>query len=135
MTWLLLSDTLLHKGKAETTSLDESGDEIVLSEQEASEDNNKQAYLENPQEEDLGIGDNIDSLTEAVGKMNVGGGASSTNKAFSMELSFPFLLYNCEAKELKVVTVNFLVFGQNKKCFTTVPLMCRTCWISGSISL
>ena len=32
---LLLSDTLFHTEKAETTSLDETGDNIVLSEQEA----------------------------------------------------------------------------------------------------
>ena len=70
---LLLADTLLHTGKAETTSLDETGDNIVLSEQEATVDNNEQdTALGSPQEEDLGVGDNIDTLTEAVGKMSVG---------------------------------------------------------------
>ena len=71
--------------------------------------------MRNPQEEDLGVGNNINTLTEAVGKMSVGGGASTTNQTFSMDLSFPYLLYNYEAKDLKVVTVDFLVFGQNKK--------------------
>ena len=71
---LLLSDTLLDTGKAETTSLHETGENIVLSEQEATEDDNEQdTTLGNPQEEDLGVGDNIDTLTEAVGKMSVGG--------------------------------------------------------------
>ena len=71
-TCLLLPDTLLHPGKAETTSLDETGDDIVLSEQEVTEDNNKQdTTLENPQKEDLGVEDNIDTFTEAVGKMSV----------------------------------------------------------------
>ena len=47
-----MSDTLFHTGKAETTSLDETGHGIVLSEQEATEDNNKQdTTLGNPQEE------------------------------------------------------------------------------------
>ena len=88
----------------------------MLREQEATEDNNKQdTTLGNPQGEDLGVGDNIDTLTEAVGKMSWG--ASTTNKVFSMDLSFPYLLYNYEAKEQKVVTVDFLVFGQNEKMF------------------
>ena len=58
-TCLSLSDTLLHTGKAATTSFDQTGDDIVLSEQEATEDNNEQGEtLGNPQEEDLGVGDN-----------------------------------------------------------------------------
>ena len=74
----------------------------MLSEQEATENNNEQdATLGNPQEEDLGVGDSIDTLTEAVGKMSVGGGASTTNKTFSMDLSFPCLLYNYELKKSK----------------------------------
>ena len=94
-TCLLMSDTLLHTGKPETTSVDETGDDIVLSEQEAREGNNEQdATLGNPQEEDLGVGDNIDTLTEAVGKMIVGGEASTTSN-----LSFPYLLYNYEARD------------------------------------
>ena len=94
-TCLLLSDTLLHTGKAETTSLDETGDDLVLSEQEATEYKNKQdTALGSPQEEDLGVGDNIDTLTEAVNEMSVGGGASTSNNTFSMDLSFPYLLYN-----------------------------------------
>ena len=133
---LLLSDTLLHTGKAETTSLDEKGDNIVLSEPEATEDDNEQdTTLGNPQEEDLGVGDNIDTLTEAVGKMSVGGGVSTTNQTFSTDLSFPYVLYNYEAKDQKVVTVNFLVFGQNKKMFHPMSQRHRMCWNLGSISL
>ena len=75
----------------------------MLSEQEATEDDNKQdTTLGNPQEEDLGVVDNIDTLAEAVGKMSVGGGVSTTNQTFSMDLSdlsFPYLLYNYEAKD------------------------------------
>ena len=83
----------------------------MLSEQEATEDNNEQdTTLGNPQEEDLGVGDNIDTHMEAVGKMSVGGGASTTNKTFSRDLSFPYLLYNYEVKGQKLVTVNFLDF-------------------------
>ena len=94
-----MSDTLFHTGKAETTSLDETGHGIVLSEQEATEDNNKQdTTLGNQQEETLGVEDNIDKLTEVVGKMSFGGVASTTNKTFSMDLSFPCLLYNYEPK-------------------------------------
>ena len=97
-TCLLLSDTLLHTEKAETTSLNETGDGIVLSEEEATEDNNEQGTTSgNPQAEDFGVGDNIDTLTEAVGKMSAGGGASTTNKTFSVDLCFPYLLYNYEA--------------------------------------
>ena len=74
---------MLHTGKAETTSLDKTGDDdIVLSEQEATKDNNKQGITSgNPQEEDLGD-------IEAIGKMSVGGGASMTNKTCWMDLSF-----------------------------------------------
>ena len=114
-TCLLLSDTLLHTGKAETTSLDETGDDLVLSEQEATEYKNKQdTTLGSPQEEDLGVGDNIDTLTEAVNEMSVGGGASTSNNTFSMDLSFPYLLYNYEAKDKKVATINFLWFWKEK---------------------
>ena len=77
---------MLYTGKAETTSLDETGDDVVLSEQETTEDNNEQGVtLGNPQEENLG---DIDTLTEAVGKMSVGGGASATNKSFSRNCLF-----------------------------------------------
>ena len=114
-TTCFLSETLLHTGKAETTSLDETGDNIVLSEQEATEDKNKEdATMGNPQEEDLVVGDSIDTLTEAVGKMRVGGGSSTTNKPFSMDYSFPYQLYNYEAKDQNVITVNFLFLGQTK---------------------
>ena len=34
-----------------------------------------------------------------------------------MDLSFPYLLYNFEAKDQKVVMVDFFVLGQNKKMF------------------
>ena len=133
---LLLSDTLLIKGKAETISLDETGDNIVLSEQEATEDNNEQdTTLGNLQEEDLGVADYIDTLTEAVGKMSVGGGMLTTNQTFSIDLSFPYLLYNYEGKDQKVVTVNFLVLGRTRKCFTPMSQMHRMCWNLGLISL
>ena len=65
-TCLLLSDTLLHTGKAETTSSDETGCNIVLMEQNPTEDNNEQGTTsQNPQEEDLGVGDNI-GITETM---------------------------------------------------------------------
>ena len=65
----------------------------MLSEQEETEDNKKQdTTLGNPQEDDLGFGDNIDTLTEAVGKMSVGGGASTTNKILNgLMFSLPAL--------------------------------------------
>ena len=94
---------------------------------------NRTQTLGNPQEKDLGVGGNIDTLTEAVGKMSVGEGVSTTNKTFSMDLSFPYLLYNYEAKDQKVVTVDFLVLGQNKKMFTPMSQIHRMCWNLGSI--
>ena len=82
-TCLLLSDTLLYTGKAQTTSLDETRDDIVLNKQEATEGNEQDETLGNPQEEDLDIA----APTEAVGKISVGGAASRTNKTFLMDFN------------------------------------------------
>ena len=69
---------------------DETGDDIAQSEQEETEDNNEQgATLGNAQEEDLGVGGNIDTLTETVGKLSVGGRALTTNKTFQWIGPFP----------------------------------------------
>ena len=75
----------------------------------------------------------IDTLTEAVGKMSVGGGASTTNKTIFNGFVFSYLLYNYEAKDQNVVTVNVLVYGQ-KKMFHLSQIH-RMCWNSGSVSL
>ena len=53
--------------------------------------------------------------------MSVGGGVSTTNQTFSMDLSFQYLLNNYEAKDCKVVMFNFLVFGQNVVPTEPVP--------------
>ena len=60
---------MFHTGKAETTSLDETGDNIVLTEQEATEDDNKQdTTLGNPQEEDLDVREILTHLLKLLAK-------------------------------------------------------------------
>ena len=63
------------------------------------DDNKQDTTFGNPQEEDLGSGDNSDTLTEAVGKISDGGGVQTPTKTFSSDLSFPYLLYNHGAKD------------------------------------
>ena len=63
------------------------------------DDNQQETTLGNPQEEDFGAEDNINTITEAVGKMSDGGGVPTLTKTFSLDLSFPYLLYNYGGKD------------------------------------
>ena len=67
----------------------------MLSKQEATEGNEQDEALGNPQEEDLDTA----ALTGAVGKISVGGAASRTNKTFLIDfyrkISMIFPLVSC----------------------------------------
>ena len=47
--------------------------------------------------------------------MTIGSTALATKNAFSMDFAFPYIMYNYEAKNHKVVTVDFLVVGMNER--------------------
>ena len=45
--------------------------------------------------------------------MTSGSTAPATKNAFSMDFAFPYIIYDYEAKNHKVVTADFLVVGTN----------------------
>lgn len=70
-------------------------------------------------EEDLKAGEEeeaneIEEIIETVGKMSVS--LPATNVPFSLDFQFPYIMYDYKAKERKVVTIDFLILGLNKKC-------------------
>ena len=59
--------------------------------------------------------DSVDTVTKAFGTMTTGSTAPATKNAFSMDFAFPYIMYDDEAKNHKVVTADFLVVGVNER--------------------
>ena len=57
----------------------------------------------------------VDAVTKEFGTMTTGSTALATKNAFSMDFAFPYIMYDYEAKNCKVVPADFLVVGMNER--------------------
>ena len=88
-----------------------------LEDTEAADEEDLAAEEANPQEEVEGDTE-VEGVVESFGKMKVVDVERKASKeGFCMDFSFPHIVCDCEAKDRKVVTIDFLIVGMHKKCF------------------
>ena len=110
---LCLSDTFSQTGKPKPKTDDKNeAEEEDLADTEAANkaDSKAEEQEANPQEE-------VEETIEGVGKMKVGGVAqqAASSDPFCMNFRFPHIMHDCEAKDRKVIAIDFLVVGVHKK--------------------
>ena len=106
-----------------TESEENRGNEDVGEEGGAHTDTEEEAQDANPQDMDNPQDvdkeeeqqDSIDAVTNTFGMMTTGSTALATKNTFSMDVALPYIMYNYEAKNHKVVTADFLVVGMNER--------------------
>ena len=99
--------------KEEEEEEEEEGEDLANTEAADEEDLRAEQKEEaNPQEEGAGV----DEMTEGLGNMKIGGTHRAVSRdKFCLDFQFPYLMYDYEAKDRKVCTIDFLVYGVNKK--------------------